>query len=346
MSLSVPRVTLVVLNYNGRDLLDIVMPSVLALRRAEDSRIVVVDNGSADGSAAHVRASWPAAEVLEIPRNIGVAAALNRAVSSTDSELVALLNNDLELDAGWLEALINELDAHPEAASASGKLLRFDDRETIDAAGDLLLWSGAVINRGHGMPDTGQFDDPQPVFAACAGAALYRRSALDAVGGFDESFFAYLEDIDWGMRAQLRRFESRYVPSAVGYHKGGATTRARRGFYGRLQRRNSLLLVLKDFPLHALRRHGWKIVISQLLWLVASVRDGMFLEHLRAWMEVAARLPSVLGARRTVQRSRLASTAEIEKQIERSLPWRSSRMERLLFELAPVSASRRHGARL
>jgi GT2 family glycosyltransferase len=291
-----------------------------------------------------VRANWPRVEVLEIDQNIGVAAALNRAVAASDTELVALLNNDLELAPDWLQALVEALDAHPRAGSASGKLLRFDDRSTIDAAGDLLLWSGAVVNRGYGMPDDGRFDRPQAVFAACAGAALYRRTALDAVGPFDESFFAYLEDIDWGMRAQLAGFESRYVPSAVGYHMGGATTSRRSGFYGRLQRRNSLLLVVKDFPTGALVRNWWKIALNQLLWLAASIRDHMLGEQLRAWWEVSRKLPAAIRARRRIQRSRIAGERELDRAIKSSLPWSCSRAERLLFELAPVTASRRRGA--
>jgi GT2 family glycosyltransferase len=184
------------------------------------------------------------------------------------------------------------------------------------------------------------------VFAACAGAALYRRSAFDLVGPFDESFFAYLEDIDWGVRAQLAGLASLYVPAAVGYHMGGATTRRRRGFYGRLQRRNTLLMVVKDYPLDALLRHGWKIAVNQLLWLAASVRDGMLTEHLRAWGEVLAMLPAALRARRVIQRSRSAGTRELSAAIDASLPWRGSRLDRLLFELAPLAASRRAAARL
>jgi GT2 family glycosyltransferase len=341
MNVCSTRITIAVLNYNGRELLDVVVPSVLALRGAEDARLMVVDNGSGDGSPEHVRARWPALEVLEIPQNIGVAAALNRAIAATETELLALLNNDIELEPDWLEELVGALAVHPGAASASGKLLRFHDRTTIDAAGDLMLWSGAVVNRGHGMRDEGQFEEPQAVFAACAGAALYRREAFDAVGPFDESFFAYLEDVDWGVRAQLAGLESRYVPSAVGYHMGGATTSARKGFYGRLQRRNTLLLIVKDFPSGALLRHGWKIVLNQLLWLVASARDGMLAEQLRAWAEFLGRLPAALRARRVVQSTRVAGTRELSAAIEASLPWRGSRIEHLLFELAPLTASRR-----
>lgn len=344
--MSEPRVTIAILNYDGRSLLDVVMPSVLALAGVEAARILVVDNGSSDGSAGHVRSSWPQAEVLEIAENVGVAAALNRAIAASDSEFLALLNNDIELEPGWLGELLAALERHPEAASASGKLLRFDDRATIDAAGDLLLWSGVGLNRGHGMPDDGSYEEPQAVFAACAGAALYRRSAFARVGRFDESFFAYLEDMDWSMRAQLAGLASRYVPSAVAYHMGGATTRARKGFYGRLQRRNSLLLVVKDFPPHALVRHGWKIVLHQLLWLAASARDGMLVEHLRAWGEAVVRLPTTLRARRVVQNARVVGEREIEAVIAASLPWPTTRAGRLLLELAPLRASRRAGARL
>jgi GT2 family glycosyltransferase len=196
------------------------------------------------------------------------------------------------------------------------------------------------------MPDDGRYDEPQAVFAACAGAALYRRGAFERVGRFDESFFAYLEDMDWSMRAQLAGLASRYVPSAVAYHMGGATTRVRKGFYGRLQRRNSLLLVAKDFPARALVRHGWKIVLHQLLWLAASARDGMLVEHLRAWGEAVVRLPATLRARRLVQNARVVDEREIEAVIAASLPWPTTRAGRLLLELAPLRASRRAGARL
>jgi hypothetical protein len=338
-------VTIAVLNYNGRELLDTSIPPILAMRGIEAARVLVVDNGSSDGSPEHVRARWPSVDVLEIPQNVGVAAALNRAVAASETELVALLNNDVELAPDWLVELQRALDDHPEAVSASGKLLRFHDRGTIDAAGDLMLWSGAVMNRGGGMPDDGSYDEPQAVFAACAGAALYRREAFERVGSFDESFFAYLEDIDWGIRAQLAGLGSRYVPSAVGYHMGGATTSRRKGLYGRLQRRNTLLMVTKDFPADALLRHGWKIVAGQLLWLAASVRDGMLLEHLRAWGEAATMLPGALRSRRAIQASRVAGSRELSAAIWASLPWRGSRPERLLFELAPLAATRRRLAR-
>ena len=335
-----PRVTVAILNYNGREFLDVVIPSVFR-QSFGDIRVIVIDNGSSDGSVDHIRAQWSAVQVVEIPDNIGVAAALNRAVEAGNGEFIALLNNDVELEPGWLVDLVGALEAHPDAASASGKLLRFDDRTRIDAAGDVMLWSSAVVNRGSGEVERGQYDEPQPIFAACAGAALYRQVAFDIVGPFDESFFAYLEDIDWAVRAQLRGLGSRYVPTARAYHVRGATTRRHKGFYARLGLRNQVLLVVKNFPASALLRHGWKIALNQGLAVAASARDGIFREHVRAWRDVALRMPHTLRARRDVQRSRVAGVRELDAIIGASMPPFDSRRQRLLYELAPVTIGRR-----
>jgi GT2 family glycosyltransferase len=332
-------VTLVVLSFNGRDLLAATLPSVLAQGRD----VVVVDNGSGDGTAAWLREQWPHVGVLELPENVGVAAALNRGLAGVDSELVALLNNDVELAPGWLDPLVAALRAHPEAASATGKLLRYHDRERIDAAGDVLLRSAAVVNRGAGELDRGQYDCAEAVFGACAGAALYRRAAFDAVGPFDETYFAYLEDVDWAMRAQLAGFAARYEPAAVGFHMGGATTSRRAGFYGRLQQRNQLLLVAKTFPAGTLARHGWRIAATQLVSLAASARGGVLRAHLGAWGEAARMMPAALRHRRALRRGRRVAPREVERLMAAGVPEGLSAPLRVLFEIAPVAARRRAG---
>ena len=118
----------------------------------------------------------------------------------------------------------------------------------LDGAGDLVTWYGATWRRGHGEPDRGQYDTPGAVASPCAGAALYRREALEAVGGFDERFFAYLEDADWGLRAQLAGWRCVYVPAAVALHLGGATSRRLGDLETELIARNTLALVVKSFP--------------------------------------------------------------------------------------------------
>jgi GT2 family glycosyltransferase len=340
---SAAAVTLAVLTYDGRELLDATLPSVLAQEYAGAVEVLVIDNGSRDGTAAHVRATWPQVRLLELADNIGVAAALNRGVAACDSELVALLNNDVELAPGWLATLAAALAADPGAGSASGKLLRYHERELLDAAGDVLLRSAAVINRGAGEVDRGQYDRAEAVFGACAGAALYRRAAFAAVGPFDETYFAYLEDVDWAMRAQLAGLRARYEPAAVGFHMGGATTRRRPGFYGRLQQRNQLLLVVKTFPAGTLARHGWRIAATQLVSLAASARAGVLREHVGAWGEAARMLPAALRRRRVLQRARKVPVREVEALMAAGVPAGMPVLMRVLFEIAPVAARRRAG---
>lgn len=330
------RVAVVVLNYEGRELLDVVLPSILA-QTYGDFDVIVVDDASTDGSAAYVSGRWPQAHVVALERNVGVTAAMNRGVDASDAELVALLNNDLELDRDWLAQMVAALDADPRRAAVTGKLLRFDRRDVIDATGDMLVPSGAALNRGAGEVDRGQYDASTEVFSACGGAALYRASALREVGPFDEALVAYLEDVDWGFRARLQGWTAGYVPGAVAFHMGGATTSRRRGLFGRLQRRNHLAVLLKDHPrpLSALPL----ALLYQLAWLGASVRDGMAIEHLRAWSGLARMLPGVMRRRRAVQARRRVPASEIDRALRLELP--SGRLERVAIQLAPDVVRRR-----
>jgi GT2 family glycosyltransferase len=331
----VARVTVIVLNYNGRELLDIAVPTVLS-QTYQDREVVIVDNGSGDGSPEHIAERWPDVRVVALPQNVGVTPALNRGVDATDTELVALLNNDLELDPEWLANSVAALDADPAAAAVAGKMLRFRDRDRFDAAGDALLPSGAALNRGAGQRDTGQFDTPGEVFCACGGAAVYRRAAFAQVGPFDEDLLAYMEDVDWGFRARLMGWRTRYAPAAVAYHMGGATTSKQPARYGRLQRRNHLVVMVKNTP--RLARRLPMILLYQLAWFAASARDGMLRVHLGAWKDFATVLPAVLRKRRAIQASRTVSAAEIERALRLDLP--AGRGRALLLQVAPVAAGR------
>lgn len=309
-----PRVSAAVLNYNGRELLEVILPS-LAAQRYRDFETVVIDDCSTDDSLEYLRESWPDARVVVTgASNVGVSAALNVAVGAVASEFVALLNNDIELDPEWMGELVGALDAHPQAATAAGKLLSYSERERIDGAGDIFTRAAMAWGRGSGQLDRGQYEHAEEVFAPTAGAGLYRVSALADVGPFDESFFAYFEDVDWGLRAQLAGYRSRYVPSAVGFHMGSATTQGDRNpLYYELQRRNTLAVLIKDVPARFLLRNAHRILAEQLLGLAYSARAGMLSVHLRAVLAAARRAPGWLRARRTIMRGRRIDTRDFAR---------------------------------
>jgi len=309
-----PRVSAAVLNYNGRALLEVILPS-LAAQEYSDFEVVVVDNGSTDDSADYLREHWPQVRMVSAgAANIGVAAALNLAVRSCDGELVALLNNDLELAPSWLAELVQALDRHPQAGTAACKLMRYDRREELDGAGNIFTRSATGLQRGQGQPDRGQFDREEEVFAPTAGAALYRAETLAEVGPFDESFGAYFEDVDWGLRAQLLDQRCWYAPAAVAYHMGSATTRGDADpLYYELQRRNTLALLIKDVPGRFIVRNLHHIVFHHALSLAYSVRAGMLTVHLRALRSLLRAAPGWRAERRRILGARRIELREFDR---------------------------------
>ncbi len=311
-------VTAAVLSYDGRHLLEVLLPS-LTEQTLSGFQILVVDNGSSDGTAAWLETEWPGIDVVCLPENVGVTAALNACVrAAAGSELVALLNNDLELEPTCLAELARALDAHPEAGSAGAKLVSFADRKTLDGAGDVLDWAGTGWRRGHGEPDDGRYDEPQEIFGACGGAAMYRRAALDDVGPFDEAFFAFAEDTDWALRARLAGWTCRYVPSAVAYHVGSATIGAGMSDFTRYHLwRNAIWMVAKDYPIEALVRHLPRILYVQAAQLYVAGREGKLGLWGRIVRDAARGLPGALRRRRSVQATRRVTVRELERAVAR-----------------------------
>jgi GT2 family glycosyltransferase len=167
--------------------------------------------------------------------------------------------------------------------------------------------------RGHGERDTGQYDEPRAIFGACGGAAVYRRSALETVGGLDEDFFALYEDVDWSLRAQLAGLSCRYVPTAVVYHMGSATIGRGLSDFTRYHLwRNTLWIIAKDLPASSLLRHAPQLVLGQLINLAVAVRDRKLGIWLRVWRDALRGLPGILRKRRDVAARRRISASELE----------------------------------
>jgi GT2 family glycosyltransferase len=310
-----PQLIVAIATYNGREMLEIVLPS-LRRQTLRGFRVVVVDDASSDGTVEWLAELWPEVEVVAHARNRGVTAALNSCLRAGPSEFVALLNNDLELHPDCLGELLAALTEHPEAGAVGGKLLNFSRREILDGAGDLYSWQGWARRRGKGQRDKGQYDTPQEVFSVCAAAAIYRRAALDAVGLFDERFFFNCEDVDWCFRAQLAGWSCRYVPSAVAYHMSSATLGSQVNELKLFHNwRNQIWIVAKNYPVGALVRHAPDLVYRQIRNLALAVRIRRPQLWLRVWRDALAAMPAVLADRHRIQASQTRTPAELERLI-------------------------------
>jgi GT2 family glycosyltransferase len=292
------RVAVVIPNWNGARWLPGCLAALDAQTRAPDE-VVVVDNGSADESLALLRELAPDARVIARPANEGFAVAANRGVAIADADVVALVNTDVELAPDWLELMLAALAADDRLASVACKMVDLEDPAVLYDAGDVLRRDAAAVQRGRFRPDGPRFDVPGPVFAACAGAAVYRRAALRAVGGFDERFFAYLEDVDLGLRLRLAGWECHYEPRAVARHAGGGSSHQLRQPVAGWVERNTLLVVAKAFPVRWLPLVAYR----QLAWAVGALRARRLRAHLRGARAALPLLPAMLRERRALRRS-------------------------------------------
>lgn len=311
-------VTVVIVNYNGGEHL-LRCLACLAGQETPPERIVLVDNGSTDGSATAAR-EWVARdgrlatrlEQLDSSVNVGFAAANNRAIEDCTTEFVALLNPDAFPDRGWLTALFAAARQYPEAASF-GSWQRLDGRPgLLDGVGDVYHISGVAWRDGHEKTAGERYEPDAEIFSACAAAALYRREAFLEVGGFDEDFFCYFEDVDLGFRLRLAGYAARSVAAAGVSHMGAASTGGPRSNFAVYHgHRNLIWCFVKNMP--------FPLVLMLLPGHVALLLYDLALFTLRGcgaavvaakWHAVVG-LPKFLGKRRAVQAMRRATCRDI-----------------------------------
>jgi GT2 family glycosyltransferase len=245
-----PTVSVIVLNYNGRVFLDGCLTALASQQVEGGFEVLVADNGSWDGSPAHVRERYPWVRVLEMERNLGFSAANNRAFGQAAGRHVVVLNNDANVRPGWLRGLVEAAEADPRVGAVTSKLVFAHSPGVIQNVGLLLFSDGGGGDRGVGEPDRGQYERREEVFGFCGAAALLRRQALQDVGGFDETFFAYYEDTDLSWRMRLRGWKVVYEPSAVVEHAHSATNREGSPFFRFHADRNRLFTLVKNGSPH------------------------------------------------------------------------------------------------
>jgi hypothetical protein len=301
-------ISVVIPVWNGRCWLDGCLSSLAAQTRPA-REFIAVDNGSRDGSVAHLRAAHPHVHVLELGTNTGFAHAVNRGLETATGEYVAVLNTDVVLDPDWMARTANALSSDAGAAAVACKMVELGGSPRIYDAGDVLRRDGACEQRGRFSRDDGRFDDPGEVFGACAGAALYRRDAVLAVGGFDERYFAYLEDVDLALALRLSGWRCLYEP-AVARHAGeGSSPQLARG-HRWLVARNTVLLVAKWFPARWL---GF-VAYRQAGWVWHAARERRLREHLSGLAAgVALAAPAVVRRLRRRPRRRVAIEAVVPR---------------------------------
>jgi len=299
-----PRLSVIIPHYNGARYLP---PCFKALRRQSYSHldIFLVDNDSTDESLELTRRDFPEVKIIELDQNLGYAGAVNRGIEQSTGEIIVALNNDTEVAPGWAQALVDALQAHPDAGIVASKMLLFDRRDTLHAAGDGFGTDGIAINRGVWQKDEGQFDQDTYIFGGCGGAVAYRRTMLDEIGLFDEDLFMYLEDVDLNWRAQLAGYRAVFAPDAIVYHHLSATGGGSIASY--YTGRNTIFILAKNLPGLIFRCYWPNIIAAQL---------KIALDALRAWRGEAARarlqgqlaglwgLPKWLAKRKKVQQAR------------------------------------------
>ena len=270
-------VTVVVPNWNRCDLLARLLES-LCRQTHPIEQVIVADNGSTDGSAQAAAAAG--ARVIELGRNLGFSGAVNAGIRAARTPWIAVVNNDVEVEADWLERLFGAVKGSG-AWFGTGKLLDARHRDVIDGTFDTICRGACSWRAGHGRADSPEWSESRPVGLVPFTAALFRAELFEKVGLLDERFESYLEDVDFGLRCSKLEMGGIYAADAVAYHAGSATLGAWHPDVVRRIARNQVLLVAKHFPKGCLWRYGWPVVVAQGLWGLVALRHGALLAYLR-----------------------------------------------------------------
>lgn len=242
------EVSVIIPNYNGIAYLEGVLAS-LEQQTMDNFEVIVVDNGSTDGSSAFIAANFSWVRIIELPDNFGFSRAVNVGIEASRTPYVLLLNNDTEVEKNFVEEMLAAIRRHKNAFSCQAKMIQYHDRDKLDDAGNYYCSLGWGFARGKGK-DISVYDKEERIFAACAGAAIYRKKLMNKTGLFDEEHFAYMEDVDIGYRARIYGYENWYAPRAVVYHVGSGTSGSRYNqFKIRYSSRNNIYMIYKNMPL-------------------------------------------------------------------------------------------------
>lgn len=330
------EIAIVIVNWNGKALLKNCLDS-LRKQTKNNFKIILVDNGSNDGSLDFIGQNYPEIEMIALSKNTGFAKANNigikKALENEKTENILLLNNDTEAHPEFIEEMIQCANRYPQFGSIQAKILDSEGKN-IDSTGILICHEMSAMNRGQGEEDKGQFEDEEEIFGSCACAAIYSRNALEKIklpidNYFDEDYFVYYEDVDLAWRIRLNGFRSYYCPKAKVLHKQSATgnrNMAHKKFY---LHRNQYYNIIKNFPItFAIRSMLFMPIRYLSIMHSMAMKKGSFAENTgiknkarvansaKCWLDVAKNLPQLIRKRKIIQKSRKAANKEIKKWLK------------------------------
>jgi hypothetical protein len=309
-------VSVIVVCFNARQHLETCLSSV-ALQTYPNLEVVVVDNGSTDGSVEYVRHNFPSFHLVENGANLGYARANNVGFQAAKGELFAVLNPDTEVHSRWVTALVEAFD-DPAVGLATSRVCYFGDRSRINACGNRVHVSGIGYCRGLDEP-AGKYDEPAWVASVSGCSFMIQRSLIDRIGGFDEDFFMYVEDTDLSLRAQLAGARIRYVPGSIVYHKYALRPTARKLY---LLERNRSQVLLKNFRWLTLAALSPSILATWLLmWLYALIHGPAYLAaQFRAQLWLVRNWRPLMDKRATVQSLRRVNDSQLVELLDDRMP--------------------------
>lgn len=297
-------VSIIIPNWNGRDLLEDCLES-LKKQTFKNFEIIVVDNGSKDYSIEGLTNNYPEIVIVKLDKNYGFAKAINAGVKKSECEFMVFLNNDTVADKDWLKNLVDCAQKYPEVISVNSKLLNFYDRKKVDGLGIEINEVGQARSIGWEMEDLGQFCTPFYIFGATGGASIFRRDKFIGLEMFDEDFFMYSEEVDFAFRAQFKGYKSLFCPAAVVYHKHKASASKRPQHVEYWQFKNMMQTIIKNYPTKLLtKKWRWlKIFLVYLNTTVYQIKNGFYWPPVLTFIWLLFNLPNLLAKRRKIQKN-------------------------------------------
>jgi GT2 family glycosyltransferase len=297
--------TVVIPNFNGKDLIAGCLDS-LQKQKYKDFEVIVVDNGSEDGSVDLITNKFPRVTLIPLEKNTGFAHAVNVGIKKADASYVFLLNNDTELDPDCLLKLITVAKEKKDVGFVTAKFLDFNDRAKIQNATDQIDVVGHLIIKGENRKDSPEFNIAGFTFLASGGGTLIKRQVFEKIGFFDDDFFFYMEDADFFLRAQIGGFKGWYEPEAVVYHIGRATSSKRPKWSEYMVFRNMSMVIIKNFPFGLLvKDFNWlKILLVHLNTIRYLTFRNNIIGVLRAEGFLIKSLPILFKKRSEIQKTK------------------------------------------